>query len=201
MMKKMKKIMIWGSNLFLDVLFDLKKGYICTADNCSFKLSTKFIVDNFSMKSLSSEKASNMILKALKIDNQYNSAIIELGSVDMLNILKNNEKLDDFKNNLSQIIAALKYFEIKPYLVTLCPIDPIKYKLKYELDSSVDDIILIHKRINKVIKELVSKYEVELIDDNKTISKNKYSYLSDDGNSINAYGHSLLEAMVSRKIV
>ena len=67
--------------------------------------------------------------------------------------------------------AILKYFEIKPYLVTLCPIDSIKYKLKYELDSSVDDIILIHKRINKVIKELASKYEIELIDDNKTISK------------------------------
>lgn len=201
MMRKMKKIMIWGSNLFLDVLFDLKKGYICTSDNCSFKLSSKYIVDNFSMKSLSSEKASNMLLKALKIDNQYDLAIIELGSVDMLNILNDVERLDDFKNNLTQIIASLKYCEIKPYLVTLCPIDPIKYQANYCLNVNTDDIVLLHKRINKAIKELANKYDVELIDDNKTISKNKYAYLSDDGNGINAYGHSLIETMVSRKIV
>ena len=200
-MKSMKKIMIWGSNLFLDVLFDLKKGYICTADNCSFKLSTKFIVDNFSMKSLSSKKALNMLLKALRLDSNYDSAIIELGTVDMINILNEEELLDDFRNNLSQIITSLKYCGIKVYLVTLCPIEPLKYQFKNNIKACTNDIILIHRRINRAIKELAVLYGVEVIDDNKTISKNKYAYLSEDGDSINAYGHSLIEAMVSRKIV
>ncbi len=200
-MKSMKKIMIWGSNLFLGALFDLKKGYVYTSDNCSFKLSSKFIVDNFSMKSLSSKKALNMLLKALRLDSNYDSAIIELGTVDMINILNEEELLDDFRNNLSQIITSLKYCGIKVYLVTLCPIEPLKYQFKNNIKACTNDIILIHKRINRAIKELAVLYGVEVIDDNKTISKNKYAYLSEDGDSINAYGHSLIEAMVSRKIV
>ncbi len=60
-MKKSKYIMIWGSNLFLE-LHQNESGTISLGDTWSFKLK-KHKVDNFSMKSLDSKKQLITCLK------------------------------------------------------------------------------------------------------------------------------------------
>lgn len=197
-MKKPKCIMIWGSNLFLE----LHQGdrTISLGDTWSYKFK-KHRVDNFSMRSLDSKKALDYILKILRLSSDYDQAVIELGFVDLINILKNEETIDTFKQNLIQIITILKYKNIKPIIFTVCPIIASSFKLKNGLTSSDDDIILTHKRINRIIKELSSEYEIELVDDNKAITKKKKAYISDDGQSINDLGNDLIKNMLQRKIV
>lgn len=198
-MKKSKYIMIWGSNLFLE-LHQNESGTISLGDTWSFKLK-KHKVDNFSMKSLDSKKTIDYMLKILKTNSNYDIAIIELGLVDLINILEGNETIDVFKQNLFQIITILKYKGIKPIVFTLCPLVASSFKFKNNLSVSDEDIILTHKRINKVIKELAAEYEIDLIDDNKAITKKKSSYLNDDGQTVNGLGNDLIKNMLQRKIV
>ena len=153
------------------------------------------------MSSLDSKKALDYILKILRLSSDYDQAVIELGFVDLINILKNEETIDTFKQNLIQIITILKYKNIKPIIFTVCPIIASSFKLKNDLTSSDEDIILTHKRINRIIKELSSEYEIELVDDNKAITKKKKAYISDDGQSINDLGNDLIKNMLQRKIV
>lgn len=153
------------------------------------------------MRSLDSKKALDYILKILRLSSDYDQAVIELGFVDLINILKNEETIDTFKQNLIQIITILKYKNIKPIIFTVCPIIASSFKLKNGLTSSDEDIILTHKRINRIIKELSSEYEIELVDDNKAITKKKKAYISDDGQSINDLGNDLIKNMLQRKIV
>lgn len=57
------------------------------------------------------------MLKILKTNSNYDIAIIELGLVDLINILEGNETIDVFKQNLLQIITILKYKGIKPIVL------------------------------------------------------------------------------------
>lgn len=199
-MKKNKKLMIWGSNLFLGMTFDNSKdGYVYLASSCIMQLHNKYNVSNFSMNHLSSGKALHYLLKALKYDNNYDVALLELGFVDLINIANQNEELNDFETNLSSMIEVLIINKIKPYLTTLFPIDFDKMVNHYKLSIDSKQLGLIYKRINRVIKNLAIKYEIDLLDDNRALSKNKEEYVSTDGVSISCSGQNVLFNMINRK--
>lgn len=198
-MDKCQNIMIWGSNIFLELHLN-DKGIYSLGDTWSFKLK-KHKIDNYSMKSLDTQKALNYMIKILKKENNYNQAVIELGIVDLINIINGKETIDTFKQNLIQIITILKFKNIKPIIFTVCPIVASSFKIKHNLQAIDDDIILNHKRINHLIKEIALEYEITLIDDNKAITKKKNIYMNDDGLTINGVGHDMVKNMLQRKII
>lgn len=200
-MKKPCNIMIWGSNLFLDLHLSDQTNKIVLSSTWAIKLKSKFNVDNFSMKLLDTDKALNYMLKILKQDTIYEKAIIELGTYDLVKICKGLDTVDSFKQNIFQIISVLRYSNIEPVLFTISPIIPELFKKKYDISISEEEVKLTHKRINRIIKEMCNEYSIKLIDDNKAITKNKNIYMNDDGITLNGYGNELIKNMIHRKIV
>lgn len=199
-MKKNKRLMIWGSNLFLGLTFDnSQSGYVYLASSCIMQLHNKYSITNFSMNRLSSHKALYYLNKALAYDSNYDAAIIELGFEDLIQICKKEMDIFVFEDNIKNIIDILKASNIKPYLTTMSPIDPDKFKMRYSLEVTSKEISLNLKRINRIIKNLAAEEEVELLDDNRALSKNKDEYVSSDGISINLAGQNLLKNMINRK--
>lgn len=200
-MIKQKKIMLIGSNILYGSCFPvLINGKINNISNCSRLLEEKYSIDNYSMRNLSCVKALDYLKKALRSINDYDYAIIELGMNEYIEKLINKEKeFNDFKDNIILMVKILKEFNITPCVVTLNPIDPNALISKYNLNFSISDITVMHKRLNKVLKSLEEEGAI-ILDINKAISKTKDLYMSDDLININKEGHSLLKNMIFRKL-
>lgn len=200
-MKQQKRIMVFGSNLFLGVNFDdSKKGFVYVASNCIMQLQNKYIIENYSMKKFSSEKALNYLIKTLKFDKNFDAAILELGFEDMLMIIKEDYSLESFKENLEQMVTILKLANIKVFLSTMCPLDFDLLIEKEQIECNISEVKGVYRSINKVIKMVSQQFNTEIFDHNKAISKNKKAYLSTDGRTLNINGYTLLKNMISRKL-
>ncbi len=198
-MKENKRIMIWGSNLFLGLSFDDKLGYVYLASSSIMQLRDRYQIENFSMNNLSTSKALAYIYKALDYDDNFDAAIVELGFADLKLILDKKITLSDFEKNLRSFMTALKNYRIETYLSTLSPIDAAKFIQKEGLNILERDVTVMHKRMNRLIKDLAEELEVNLFDDNKTLSKDKKAYVSSDGISLNQAGQNVLKNMIIRK--
>lgn len=199
-MKANKRIMIWGSNLFLGISFDDdKKGYVYLASSPLMQLRDKYEFNNFSMTHLSSAKALDYLKKALSYDANYDRAILELGFYDLKLILDGKEDLETFETNLREIIKVLQAYRIETYLATLSPLDASKVITNFSIDVEQKAITVLHKRLNHIIRELAEEFNINLFDGNKTFSKDKKAYVTSDGVSINNAGQNVLKNMILRR--
>lgn len=200
-MKCHKKIMIWGSHLFTGLtLSDDKNKYVYLSSSCIMQLESKYDIYNYSSASMSSSKAANYLKKALAFYNKYDFAIIELGYVDLKQILTNEISLADFANNLSFIINILKKADIKPFLSTILPINFRQFILKNNISVEEKCVSVTYKKINRIIRTIAQENTVELIDDSKALGKNKTMYFLPNGISLTEKGESLIKNMIYRKI-
>lgn len=126
------RIIVFGGSMFMNMQAE-NKEYRLLPNKIVSKLEEKYILDNFSNQSLTSER-SLRYLKEFARKRKYNSCILSLGEADALK----NTPLE-FRNNLEEILKLLKEYQIRPLLVSL---PNLKKEELAEYQHIIDDIAL-----------------------------------------------------------
>ncbi len=132
-----KRIIVFGGSMFINMGIN-KGNYVLKKNKMISKLEEKFILDNFSNSSLTTE-TSLKYLKEFTNNRKYDSCIISLGEADVCHISPSN-----FKMNLMKILDVLRNKQIRPLLVSL-PDAFLKSEAAKEYQAIIDTIALEEK--------------------------------------------------------
>lgn len=160
----MKNVTIFGDSILRAVLYGEDKRYHISnaVDWSEIERRLDVKITNKSRMGCTVEKGNRIIDKTLsKVDN-IDVAIVEYGGNDSdfnwFDVAENPDKLHNsytdieiFKSKLTDIIKKLKTKNIKPVLMTLPPIDSLKY-----FDKIADDT----KNGQEIMKFLGDKFRI-----------------------------------------
>lgn len=148
-----KRIAVFGNSLFQDIKFENNK-YVTTKKQTTIHLSKLHDIDNYSMESLTMDRAFKLI-QALPLKNLYQDCIIALGEAD-------GNQPEQFKSILFQMIEYLQANNIRPLLVSL-PEEMLVSPQAYQIQSAIDEAAVyynvdyIHEgKTNKMVSYVVS---------------------------------------------
>lgn len=216
-----KKVAIWGDSLLKGiVLDDNKEGYHILDENC-VKLSAATLgldISNNSRFGCTAPKGSILLERSMKKELNIDAAIIEFGGNDcdydwdIVSAQPEKEHfpkttIEMFKKSYNEMIDKLKAKSIIPILMTLPPIDSIRYfnwitspstRNKNNILKFLGDIHHIyrhHERYSMAITSVAKSRNCPLIDIREAFLARKdcLELICDDGIHPNERGHIVMK--------
>lgn len=215
----MANICIFGDSVARGVVIDeLKNKYSFLKENFSYVMGekNKNAVKNFAKFGCTVSKGIEVMKKKANQLSNYDFTILEFGGSDALldweevsdcPYMDHTSKVpvDTFRERYSFLIKETKKAGTTPVLMTLPPVDSMKYfswiskDLDQEsildfLDGDIDALDEGHQEYNQMIMDLANEYKVPLIDIHAEFLKQKdfKSLLCLDGVHPNKAGHQLM---------
>lgn len=227
MLNMIKKVQVWGDSVLKGIIYDEKRNrYKRLEEKTAIDKIAELGMDviNKTKFGMTAPKAKDLMMKELQKGIDAQMAIIEFGGNDCdfkwKEVAENPEKehspnttLEMFKACITDMVQALRQYNITPVLVNLPPIHSQKYfnwisrgLNQNAISRWLGDIELIyrhHESYSVAIMNLAKRMSCDLIDVRSPFLQKRdyYNYLCEDGIHPNEKGHKLINQIMSEYIM
>ena len=218
MLKKLKKVLVFGDSLLKGIIVGKDNRYVQLPDSTVTEVerSLKIGIENNSVFGMTATKAFDRFFKNKRTDLSQNAVLIEYGGNDCnFNWKEISERpldkqepmtsLKEFENNVLKMIKIVKKEGGFPVLMTLPPLHAEKFLSWVTRNGENRDNILLwlgdaqhiyrwQERYNLAINRIAIHTRTPIIDvRERFLSCDHYeNYICEDGMHVNRLGHMLM---------
>lgn len=215
-----KRILLLGDSILKGVMLDEHDKYRFTAESEWAKMESLFNVDitNISKMGSCSDRGLKVFSNYISTKNNFDTVVIEFGgndsdrewqsvSADYLSRHRPKTEIKEFETNINRIIDLAAEYSVKPILMTLPPIDALRYfewitakgklnrdnVLRY-LDGDIFALYRAQEAYSSILKDIGNCRGIDVVDVRKSFLNHTFlsPLLCSDGIHPNVVGQNII---------